>query len=112
VIGNDLVGRVGYQPGMAGNGRKFAWTGRKERAAQLLAEDELSDAEIARQAGVSERQLYRWKAHPEFAGRLRELAARSSEHCRRYAIARKGRRVRALDERWQALQQARTSPTG
>lgn len=76
----------------------------KLHAARLLAEDELTDREVAARAGVSERQLYRWKREPAFAARVRALVAELGELSTRRAIGRRARRLRALDERWQALQ--------
>src|SRR3954454_11120767 len=82
----------------------FRWTAKTERAAELLAEDELTDAEIASVVGVTDRQMRRWKLHPEFDGRVKALAARLAAAGGGRAIARRARRVRTLDERWQALQ--------
>ena len=57
---------------MADNGSKFAWTGQRERAALLLAEDELSDEKIAEHVGIGSRTLWRWKTYPEFTDRIAE----------------------------------------
>jgi hypothetical protein len=78
-------------------------TGRKGQAAALLAEDELTDAEVAQTVGVSLRQLYRWKADPDFAAAVKGLASQLGELARRYTIGRRARRVKALEERWQGL---------
>jgi hypothetical protein len=72
---------------------------RLERAARLASLGEDCGPPLT----PREHELYRWKAHPEFAGRLRELVAPVGSRCRRYAIARKARGVRALDERRHAL---------
>jgi hypothetical protein len=88
--------------------RPFAWNKAKEVAARLLAEDELTDAEIATQVNVSARQLGRWKEHPEFAARISIFLQEMGSASLRHAIARRARRVRALDERWQALLKVQT----
>lgn len=58
---------------MSANVRPFAWTEAREAAAALLAEGKLADAQIAARAGVTDRQLRRWKLHPEFAARVEEV---------------------------------------
>ncbi len=50
--------------------RTFSWSPRKERAAQLLADGQQTAAAIAGEVGVTDRQLRRWQAHPEFAARV------------------------------------------
>jgi hypothetical protein len=82
----------------------FDWTGPKERAAALLAADEMTDLEIAEEIGVARRTLSTWKDHPEFARRVRDLALAIGQELTRHAIALKLRRMRAYDERWRALQ--------
>jgi hypothetical protein len=65
----------------------------------------LTDVEIAAQAGVTDRQLRNWRADPAFAARVEEVARRLGDVSLRRAIARRARRVAALDRRWQAVQQ-------
>jgi hypothetical protein len=81
----------------------FAWTEAKETAAVLLAEDELTDRQIAEEVGVADRTLWRWKEHPEFAARVKEHADRIGETALRYAVGRKAARLAAYNERWLAL---------
>lgn len=77
----------------------FKWNGRRERAAVLLAEDELTDEEIAASVDITRRQLTTWKQHPEFAQRVQDLARRLGETARRYAVSRKSRRLAGYDAR-------------
>jgi transposase-like protein len=56
------------------NGRPWQWDKQKLEAVTLLAEGAFTDAEIARKVGISERQLYRWKQHPEFRARGQQIA--------------------------------------
>ena len=51
---------------MAENKSDFKWTLKGERAAQLVAGDFLTDADICKQIGVSDRTLYRWKRYADF----------------------------------------------
>jgi hypothetical protein len=55
-------------PGFGG----FRWTTAKTQAAELVAQDQLTDDEIATTAGVNRRQLTRWKQHPDFKARVQE----------------------------------------
>jgi hypothetical protein len=89
------------------NPDKRPLTGRKGRAALLLAQEELTHEEISNQVGISRRQLFRWKQHPDFQAQVRELAAEMGELALRYAIGRRARRLKALDERWHALEKRR-----
>lgn len=83
----------------------FAWTQQRIQAAQLLAEDELTDAEIAAKVGIGARQLYEWKARSEFAARVDSIVAALGDRLKRYAIARKSRRLAWLNDRRERLQQ-------
>lgn len=55
--------------------RPFLWTGPKARAAVLLAEDLLTDAQIAAQVGYHVTALYKWKRRREFLDRIDEHVA-------------------------------------
>lgn len=81
----------------------WSWTSAKHRAAALLAEDELTDDEVAADAGVIRRTLARWKLVPEFAARVRELAEELGEVARRYSIGKKSRRLANMDRRYRGM---------
>jgi hypothetical protein len=83
----------------------FNWTDNSRLAAQLLAEDELTDAEIADRAGHSRRQLARWKNHPEFAAHVALLVKDFGDAIATKAIAKRVRRVDALNSRWLKMHQ-------
>lgn len=76
----------------------FRWTKPKERAAVLLAEDELSDVEIAEQVGVNDATIWRWKQYPEFAARVGDHVGQLQAAMLRYRVAKKRERMRVLDE--------------
>jgi hypothetical protein len=101
----DLAAAAPSGPGDVRKCLLFRWDLRREQAAQLLAEGELFDLEIAAQVGVSGRQLRRWKEAPEFAARVKGLSVQVGDATLRYAIAKKNRRLQALDERRRAMQQ-------
>ncbi len=44
----------------------FRWTAKREEAALLVAQDELSNEEIARRMGISRQALDKWKRQSEF----------------------------------------------
>jgi transposase-like protein len=76
----------------------FHWTKPKERAAVLLAEDDITDAEIAAQVGVNPATLWRWKQHPEFAARVGDHTGQLQAAMLRYRVAKKRERMRVLDD--------------
>lgn len=76
-----------------------ALTSREARAAALMADDTLSDEEIAEQVGVNRRTLTRWRDRPDIAARTAEIVAAAAEAARALTIANKEVRVRRLAER-------------
>lgn len=78
----------------------WRWSAKRFRAATLLAEDELTDNEIAAEVDVCRDTINAWKRVPEFTACIAKLAAEFGERAGRYAIARKTRRIAALDDRW------------
>jgi hypothetical protein len=81
----------------------FRWGQRQTEAANLLAEDALTDEQIAGKVGISRSQLARWKTNPEFKARVEAAVQERSDVARRYAIGRRTRRLAALDRRWHDL---------
>lgn len=83
---------------------EFDWTEERHLAAQLLAEDELSDATIAERCGVGRTALSGWKKHPTFAARVKEITEAIGAAGLHRAIAKRAARVRVLDEQLSRLQ--------
>jgi hypothetical protein len=83
---------------------EFEWTPQKEEAALLLAEDDLTDQEIADQLGCHRQTLALWKRHAAFTDRIKVIRKKIGDRLERYAIARKPRRVKALQERIDKMQ--------
>ncbi len=78
-----------------------AW---QQRAAELLADDELTDVEIAARVGLKDRtQLWRWKRQPAFAAYVEALREAFRRRMLTEGIADKARRVRALNGAAEAL---------
>ncbi len=72
---------------MSGNVRVFRWDARRERAAVLVAEDDLPLAGIGAAVGVNERTVRRWCDEPEFAARVAAPVAALEAAILRLAIA-------------------------
>lgn len=77
---------------------QFRWNSKRDRAALLLAEDDLSDAEIAEQIGVGRSTLSGWKQHPEFEQRVAAYIGQLNAATLRYRIAKRRNRIRILDD--------------
>lgn len=75
----------------------FRWDRRRRKAALLLAEDDLSDVEIARQLGVSRFAIYDWKQHPEFAAEVGDHIGQLQAAMLRYVVAKKRHRMKVLN---------------
>lgn len=71
-------------------------TGRQESAAVLLAEDHLTDEEIAQKIGITRRTLAKWKVLPVFSARVHEIGADLASRARNRGIARRERRLATL----------------
>lgn len=73
-------------------------TARQEQAALAVALDQQTDAEIAAQVGITDRQLARWKKRAEFAGRVAELRAAFARSVEARGIADRQARVQRLQD--------------
>lgn len=90
---------------MSGNVSGFRWSGKTEMAAMLVAQDTLTDKQIAAECGVVERTLERWKLDPEFRARVQEHRDAFREQIRSEGIANRQNRVDALNDRWGRMRQ-------
>lgn len=89
---------------MTPNRTSEARSRRQERAALLVAADELTDEQIAARIGVTKGTLERWKRDPAFRERVREHRRLWRDEITREGIADRMARVAALNDRWQRLQ--------
>lgn len=80
-------------------------TVKTELAAQLVAEGQLSEVEIAKEVGVALATIYNWKKLPEFRAMAEEFLSAFRDRIRRKGIAVLERRVQRLDRRWEKLHQ-------
>jgi hypothetical protein len=81
----------------------FEWTVARERAASMVADDELTDKRIAAEVGVTERTLDNWKKHPDFRARVDEIVQRLGRVAERYTVSRRAARLAWLQKRHDAL---------
>lgn len=75
----------------------FRWTGERERAAVLCAEDAQSDREIADSLNIHPKTLASWKRHPDFQTRIAEEVDEIRKKALRFPIAKVTERVRTLN---------------
>jgi DNA-binding XRE family transcriptional regulator len=71
---------------------------KREKAATLVAEDQLTDEEIGTTVGVSRKTVQRWKHEPGFAQRVQEIVTIYATRAVEHGIARRERRLRVLNE--------------
>jgi hypothetical protein len=90
---------------MAQNGTGFQWTHKREQAAILLAEDMLSDEQIADRISCGRRTLARWKDHPIFQERVRANIDTFRAAVLTEGVADRINRVQRLDRDWKRLQE-------
>ena len=78
---------------------------KRERAAVLVAEDDLSDEQIAESVGTTRRTLDRWKHTEPFMARVQEHRDAWRAAVMAEGIANRINRVNALNDRWRGMQQ-------
>jgi transcriptional regulator with XRE-family HTH domain len=81
----------------------FAWSNRSVVAAQLLAEGNLRQDEVAERVNVHRNTLLRWLKSSEFTNRIDSIVDEHRKAVRRRGLAILERRVDALNDRWLAL---------
>jgi hypothetical protein len=88
----------------AQNVPEFKWTAAKHEAAYMLAEDRLTDEEIAEKSGVTRRALQTWKERPEFREKVQQIADKLASAVFSRGIARRANRIRVLNEQHEKMQ--------
>lgn len=71
---------------------------KRERAAILLAQDELTDDAIAAQVGVNRKTIHNWKQIPEFAAQVEDAKAKIIAEALKLPIAKMHERVKGLND--------------
>lgn len=70
----------------------------REMAAQLVADDRLTDREIAEQCGIDKATLERWKLQTSFKTRVQAIVAEYAKRALKHGIARRERRLGVLND--------------
>ncbi len=70
----------------------------------LVADDAISDEEIAAQVGVTRFTICRWRKQPEFMARVQHHMDRMAAAIEAEGIANRRNRVAALTDRWDRMQ--------
>lgn len=83
----------------------FRWDDDKRLAAQLLAEGNLTDAEIGDRCNVTRQTVWNWKQVEAFQAEVDLQVESFNAEVRRRGIASRFKRVKALNDRWNRLQQ-------
>lgn len=74
----------------------WVWNAARYRAAAQVADGILTHRAIAKQAGVSSRQLTTWKQHPAFAALVNAITTDAASSIRDEVVATKAGRLRVL----------------
>jgi hypothetical protein len=80
-------------------------TKKREKAAQLIAEDCLSDEKIAAEVGIGRSTLARWKIDRHFLARVETIAAAYAKRALKHGLARKEYRLAVLNDLHQRMLQ-------
>ena len=70
----------------------------REMAAQLVADDRLTDREIADHCGIDKATLERWKLQPTFRARVQAIVEAYAKRALKHGISRRERRVGVLND--------------
>jgi len=75
------------------------------QAAALIAEGELSIDAIAKQLGISENTIDKWKKKPWFQAKVNSILAETERRILQRGVASRLRRVEAMNDRWRRMGQ-------
>jgi transposase-like protein len=74
----------------------WTWNAARYRAAAQIADGTFKDSDIAKQAGITARQLRKWKKQPEFAALVHAITSDATSAIRDEIVASKAGRLRVL----------------
>lgn len=80
-----------------------AMTQQRERAAYLVAESELTYAEMAKEVDVAPSTIHEWKKDREFQEAVEGHRHAIRQSIRSFGIAIRENRIKALNDRWKRL---------
>lgn len=79
---------------------RFEWGGQSLEAAWLLADQQLTNQQIADKVGVTPARLSTWRQHPEFKAKIVENLREIEKEIMGIGIALKQNRLRRLNDHW------------
>jgi hypothetical protein len=79
------------------------WQAKHEEAAQLVADDRLSNEQIAARMGVTRQAMDLWKLDPAFKARVAEIVEAARAEALRCGVAVKAERIRGYQDRYQRM---------
>jgi transposase-like protein len=82
----------------------FRWTDAKTKAAQLLAERNLTYIQIAEICDVSRESLFQWRQQPDFIARVNDLKNELKKQILSLGIANRFKRIERQNDTWNRLQ--------
>lgn len=71
---------------------------RHEKAAQMVADDDLTDDKIAAELGIHKATLERWKATPEFEARVEQITDAYAKRALMHGLAVQEKRISIMNE--------------
>src|SRR5438270_5300704 len=81
----------------------WKWTSERERAAELVADDGLSDGQIAQELGINRKTLERWRKIAELRARVKSITEAAQKQALEHVIANQYGRIGFLNEMWLGL---------
>lgn len=84
---------------------RFEWGPGSLEASYLVADDQMTEKQIAERVGVSHRTVQNWKKHPEFVAKVQEQLRKLEVEIFSAGVAVKKNRLRRLNNHWQKAQQ-------
>lgn len=86
-----------YPAKVSQNDSKFVWDEQRSKAAQQVAEGNLTEHQIAEGLGIGRATVERWKAHPVFQARVKEIVDETTAALKKQGIRIKETRLAKLD---------------
>ena len=83
----------------------YAWSAAQEKAAILLADGVMTQAEVAAEVKVTRQTVGTWLRQPEYRAHIAALQKEIIAHVKELGIASKEARLIAYNDRWQRLRQ-------
>lgn len=83
---------------------KFPWDELRSKAAQQVAEGQLTEHQIAEGLGLARATIERWKSHPGFQARVAEIVAETATALKKQGIRVKETRLAKLNRMVQRIE--------